>query len=195
MKEKLTAYLNKLDHNYPYVEREDFYARSSHSSHEYLHYRRLAELMSNETPENILLAFERLFIVGYALSAVYAEMKLTDGIVTAFWGSGHSNWFHGPFSGGFDTIRCQFKDDDRVAIGQILTHEDEVLRETYEAYSKFNEEVYHKAFKEERSPEGYSIRDPEGVRRFNEEIPNLHARLKEIFERVLAEAKSLVEKL
>ena len=204
MKESLLRYLAQLHRDYPYPEREDFYAKSTHSQHR-LKAQHIFCLIT-EAPRDIGVMLNRIFIVGYALSAVFAEMTYTDGIVTAFWGSGHAKWFHGPFLGGLDTLRSQLMGDIMwVSVGGVITKEelssDQALGKALAEYAKFRDEVFGNAWKKtvdgefERDGGGNCIRVPEGVTHFNEQIPSLHKTLKGIYESLVVEAISMVKKL
>lgn len=197
------SFLGKLNLDNPFPEHESYYSRSSHSEHDnmfvLMHVGGMRNIFTNTSGERVLgeyphrdtgaygetaVALEKLFLVGHALSAVYSELHQTDGMVTAFYGSGHPNWFHGPFSGEETTLSDKWDGDSRVPIGYVLDapglKSEPLIVQAYKAYRAVYDGSYKKVWREEPDEDGYSVRIPERIPDFQEDLVKLHVTLKGI---------------
>lgn len=114
-KQQVMDYVKKLNLNCPFPEYESYSSPSSHCAYVDMYSSMHYELSSvfkkiKDKPWRFVVNrplarnLEKLFIVGYQLSAVHDELYKTDGIMTYMHPSGHRNWFHGPFPGGWNTF-------------------------------------------------------------------------------------------
>jgi hypothetical protein len=196
--QQLMEYVEETTGNdWSFYERESFYARSSHSGHRSSFVRfhdRFVDIFhtARETEDaaymQVAADLDRLHIIGYAMSAVWAEFHDTDGIPTGFYGSGHLRWFHGPLLGGWVTLSDQWTGDDRVLMGWIVqTAEalsaDPLMVEAYEAYKHMCTVEVCKIFRKDE--QGCSIPIDENVPAYREALTSLHATLKLVREQLL----------
>lgn len=200
-------FLWRMNIESPFSEHESYYSRSSHSDHDTMffemHRGSMRNIFSVAGGQNSLLVnsvayrnvatdLEKLFIIGYALSAVHDELNKTDGMATCFYGSGHPRWFHGPFPSGWVTFSDKWNNDIRVPTGQAINNSTELkadllVVQAYEAYEQTYREFYSKAFR--RGDDGYSVAIPEKVAEFRVELTKLHQVLKSILEQLVQRIK------
>jgi hypothetical protein len=132
---------------------------------------------------------EKLFIIGYQLSAVHDELHKTDGIMTHLHPSGHDRWFHGPFPGGWETFYRLWEWDTpheshHWSLKRSNLKRDKLIVEAHESYVR----TYRKYY-----PKGWH---PTGNKsEFREDLQKLHETLKNILLKIINRIERRLVKL
>jgi hypothetical protein len=200
-KKQVIDYLKKLNLDCPYPEYESYRSPSSHCAcggeYSSMHYAlsSVFKKIKNKpwrviVNRSLAMNLEKMFIVGYQLSAVHDELHKTDGIMTHMYPSGHRNWFHGPFPGGWETFaRIWDWDSPNCYWHWVLKKgdlkRDKLLVKAYETYVRVFSEYY---------PNSYNPIS-EKRKSFHEDLRELHETLKNILLKIVSRIEKKIAAL